>query len=683
MGALVTVQGRFELPDNSPPNGGNALTFTLVPSTGLPDNTEPVTVLGGPVWAPLDEDGYFEVQLRATDDPDLIANIEGDLTYRVEWRCGGKIKSIWSVLVPEPGPIDFSTMYPVPPGSDVIFEPVYGPPGPEGPAGPTGPEGPVGPPGVDGAVGPAGPSGPQGPPGSPGPTGATGPSGPQGIPGTEGPPGPLTLIRGHVATAAELPTGAVVGDAWVTDDTGHAWVWEGDVWADMGQVVGPPGPPGPPGTGGLDEATADARYVNVSGDFMDGALLLPDLTVADVFKANASTVASYIPLRVHQTAPADYASPALDLWTYDPTNVHRIGLRVIPNAEEWGLYFTPMWEGAEQTATRLAWDPTNHWTIGGVPILNQTVADNRYVNSAGDVMTGTLYVTSVQHQAPASPTGANVLGIIKNDFSGWASALLDNGGANFTNLVRLIGPGTDYAMGWQAELGDRMLGLMRIGNVLQFLPGTTGVEWYWNEGLAYDYVRRDGWYATKLRTNEVVIEGATSQITFKSRDAVGPGWVLYNNGDILRFYNNGDQVVFGPGTVQVSNVVTSSSLVLRTDAGAGTPVIGVQNAGGSAWKGWFDDRGWLTSPQVIVPVNANGKLALNNRSSGTGPFDLTADADILTTYHGGQIRTSLDATGTFKAQNEVWAEGQRIPKITWGTTAPASPKVGDIWLDTT
>lgn len=38
---------------------------------------------------------------------------------------------------------------------------------------------------------------------------------------------------------------------------------------------GPPGPPGPPGTGGgggLDQATADARYVNITGDDMTGDL---------------------------------------------------------------------------------------------------------------------------------------------------------------------------------------------------------------------------------------------------------------------------------------------------------------------------------------------------------------------------------------------------------------------------
>lgn len=37
--------------------------------------------------------------------------------------------------------------------------------------------------------------------------------------------------------------------------------------------VGPAGPAGPPGAGGLDQATADARYVNIDGDTLTGPLL--------------------------------------------------------------------------------------------------------------------------------------------------------------------------------------------------------------------------------------------------------------------------------------------------------------------------------------------------------------------------------------------------------------------------
>lgn len=86
--------------------------------------------------------------------------------------------------------------------------------------------------GGNGATGPTGPTGPAGPAGGPtGPAGPSGPTGPMGPVGGIGPTG---------------PTGA----------------------------VGPTGPAGSGGGGGLDQATADARYVNVAGDTMTGMLTL-------------------------------------------------------------------------------------------------------------------------------------------------------------------------------------------------------------------------------------------------------------------------------------------------------------------------------------------------------------------------------------------------------------------------
>lgn len=162
-----------------------------------------------------------------------------------------------------------------------------GPPGPAGPAGPQGatgatgatgaqgPAGPVGPQGSMGTTGAQGPPGPQGPQGLTGPAGArgaTGPQGMQGVPGAIGPQGPIgatggtgaqgpqgpmgapgtsTIIKGSVDTAANLPTSGVqVGDGWITDDTGHLWVWTGTGWVDAGKIVGPQGPQGPAGPTG-------------------------------------------------------------------------------------------------------------------------------------------------------------------------------------------------------------------------------------------------------------------------------------------------------------------------------------------------------------------------------------------------------------------------------------------------
>lgn len=135
MGELVTVTGRFELPDDEP-GGPGALVWTLVPGD-IPDLSEPATVLAGPVRVPLDELGAFTVELRATDDPDLVAHVTGALVYRVQRTVRGTVTR-WSVLVPSPGPWDWAELSPAPPASGVVVEPV---PGPVGPMGPQGPEG--------------------------------------------------------------------------------------------------------------------------------------------------------------------------------------------------------------------------------------------------------------------------------------------------------------------------------------------------------------------------------------------------------------------------------------------------------------------------------------------------------------------------------------------------------------
>lgn len=151
--------------------------------------------------------------------------------------------------------------------------------------GPEGPQGPQGVPGTPGAVGPQGPEGPQGqqgpsgaasvvpgPQGPIGPQGDPGPQGIQGVPGPEGPkgdPGAGILVKGNVANAAALPPTADINDAYVTDDTGHMWVWNGSSWTDVGQFTGPEGPQGPAGPTGATGATGPQGPAGLNG--ADGA----------------------------------------------------------------------------------------------------------------------------------------------------------------------------------------------------------------------------------------------------------------------------------------------------------------------------------------------------------------------------------------------------------------------------
>jgi hypothetical protein len=151
----------------------------------------------------------------------------------------------------------------------------------QGPTGATGATGGLGPTGATGSsiTGPTGatgstgatstvpgPTGPTGPTGATGSTGATstvpGPTGPTGGSGPTGAPGGGITYKGTVATAALLPLlGNTTGDAYITLDTEHLWIWDGVAWTDAGPVAvagptGVTGPTGPTGATGSTGATS-------------------------------------------------------------------------------------------------------------------------------------------------------------------------------------------------------------------------------------------------------------------------------------------------------------------------------------------------------------------------------------------------------------------------------------------
>ena len=170
----------------------------------------------------------------------------------------------------------------------------FGATGATGPAGATGPQGtqgvtgPTGPAGTDGRVGatgatgvgtagatgvagPIGPTGDIGSTGSTGFTGATGITGPVGATGIgatgvtgptgpQGPQGTSIKIVGSVADNISLPgypssyTGDA-GDCYITNDTGHLWIWDGSTWIDGGNITGPQGATGATGSVGFQGAT--------------------------------------------------------------------------------------------------------------------------------------------------------------------------------------------------------------------------------------------------------------------------------------------------------------------------------------------------------------------------------------------------------------------------------------------
>jgi hypothetical protein len=146
----VVVTGRFETPDNRAPCNGH-MTFQLRPNF-IPDTTEPVVVIDGPVRVPILSDGSFKVELRATDDPDLIAHVDGECVYSVTVELQHQYRQNLFVAIPLPGPWDWAELSPAS-SSTAVVTPVPGPVGPMGPKGDKGDKG---------DTGNTGPQGPQG-----------------------------------------------------------------------------------------------------------------------------------------------------------------------------------------------------------------------------------------------------------------------------------------------------------------------------------------------------------------------------------------------------------------------------------------------------------------------------------------------------------------------------------------
>ena len=132
---------------------------------------------------------------------------------------------------------------------------------PIGPTGPTGAQGITGPTGAQGVTGPTGPTGA---------TGETGPTGSQGVTGPTGAQGVAVDLIGSVALVANLPsTGNAVNDAYIVDEDGDLYVWNGTSWYSAGQIVGPQGPVGPTGPTGAASTvtgpTGPSGVISVTG----------------------------------------------------------------------------------------------------------------------------------------------------------------------------------------------------------------------------------------------------------------------------------------------------------------------------------------------------------------------------------------------------------------------------------
>jgi hypothetical protein len=96
-----------------------------------------------------------------------------------------------------------------------------------------------------------------------------------------GPQGPVGITASYIGD--EPPASPIVGQQWFESDTGQTFIWYQDPtgapqWVPSNVAMPPPVEGG--GGGGMTEEEADARYVNVTGDTLTGALVLPSGTEA-------------------------------------------------------------------------------------------------------------------------------------------------------------------------------------------------------------------------------------------------------------------------------------------------------------------------------------------------------------------------------------------------------------------
>jgi hypothetical protein len=93
--------------------------------------------------------------------------------------------------------------------------------------------------------------------GEPGSTGATGP---------QGPAGPGLVIKGSVPLVVNLPSsGNLIGDAYIVEGDGELYIWDGDSWDPVGEIVGATGATGLTGSTGFTGLTGPTGATGIQG----------------------------------------------------------------------------------------------------------------------------------------------------------------------------------------------------------------------------------------------------------------------------------------------------------------------------------------------------------------------------------------------------------------------------------
>ena len=237
--------------------------------------------------------------------------------------------------------------------------------------------------GAPGPEGPQGPPGPQGAPGLPGPPGATGPA---------GPPGTGVDIKGSVPTEADLPpSGNDVGDAYIVEDTGHLFVWDGSQWVDAGNIQGPPGEP--------------ADLSNILG----GTCVAITSPAAGQVAVNAQVPCIQTPWLQNVNAASYWLTDCarVNFRTDDSIYIRRGGASQLQVNADQGMYLAS--------------------NAGEIDILTSTLFNSIQVLPGGNVGIG----TGVNRPAPAFPLdvmGSDYVARIFNPSGSFCGLVIDNNG---------------------------------------------------------------------------------------------------------------------------------------------------------------------------------------------------------------------------------------------------------------
>ena len=104
--------------------------------------------------------------------------------------------------------------------------------------------------------------------GDKGDTGFVGSRGDTGFSGSQGAPGTSFAIKGSVPTPQDLPDPYFgdIGDGFIVESTGDLYVWDGSLWFNAGQIVGPQGFTGSQGDLGYAGSQGDLGYTGSQGE---------------------------------------------------------------------------------------------------------------------------------------------------------------------------------------------------------------------------------------------------------------------------------------------------------------------------------------------------------------------------------------------------------------------------------